>query len=137
KNELTTFVDQLYSKFLSRVAGGRGSNTDEIHEVAQGRVWTGASAYENGLVDELGDLEKAIELAADMADIAEDYKINEYPKIKKDIFEELMMELMKQQNASMVLSDFDKKLLDDYNKLRAVFKFREPMARLPFTLECK
>ena len=68
-----------------------------------------ARAFENGLVDELGNLEKAIEIAAEMADVEEDYKISEYPKIKKDIWEELMMEIMKQQNASIKLSDLDKK----------------------------
>lgn len=137
KNELTNFVDQLYSKFLSRVADGRKSNPDEIHEVAQGRVWTGARALDNGLVDELGNLEKAIEIAGEMAEIKDDYKIVEYPKIKKDIWEELMMELMKQQNASLKLSDFDKRILENYNELRSVFKFREPLARLPFTMECR
>ena len=40
KSELNNYIDQLYSKFLSRVANGRNSSTDDIHKVAQGRVWT-------------------------------------------------------------------------------------------------
>jgi protease-4 len=49
-------------------------STDAVHEIAQGRVWTGEAALELGLVDHLGDLEEAIEAASRLAKI-EDYSI--------------------------------------------------------------
>jgi protease-4 len=61
---------------------------DEVHELAQGRVWTGAAAREVGLVDELGSIDDAIAIAAEMANM-EDYRIENYPK-QKGLFEVLM-----------------------------------------------
>jgi protease-4 len=49
-------------------------DVDAVHEIAQGRIWTGATARQIGLVDELGDLEQAISAAARLADI-EDYSV--------------------------------------------------------------
>ncbi|UTW45365.1 signal peptide peptidase SppA [bacterium SCSIO 12696] len=67
-------VDGIYQKFLTLVAEGRNSTTEEVHKVAQGRVWTGAKAKQLGLVDELGDLQQAIDAAAQLADISS-YKV--------------------------------------------------------------
>jgi protease-4 len=52
-------IDKIYSDFLSKVAEGRGMTTEEVHEIAQGRVWPGAKAKEIGLVDDLGGLDRA------------------------------------------------------------------------------
>ncbi len=63
-------VDYLYADFIDHVAEGRGvEDVAEIDRVAQGRVWTGAQALEVGLVDELGGLMRAVEVARELADI--------------------------------------------------------------------
>ena len=61
-----------YQQFLQTVADGRDMSTEAVHEIAQGRVWSGEKALQLGLVDKLGDLEEAIESAASLAEI-EDY----------------------------------------------------------------
>ena len=76
---IESVIDKIYNTFLSRVAEGRKMTTDEVHEIAQGRVWTGVMAKEVGLVDELGGLEHAIKLAASEADLSE-FKIKEFPR---------------------------------------------------------
>ncbi len=53
-------INEGYDTFLSRVAAGRGKTVDEINAIAQGRVWSGQQALENGLVDEMGTLYNAI-----------------------------------------------------------------------------
>lgn len=83
-------VEYGYEVFLGRVAENRGMSRDEVHKVAQGRVWTGADAWKVGLVDELGSLEDAIAMAAEMAEI-EEYRIENYPT-QKGLFEALMAE---------------------------------------------
>lgn len=60
-------IDSFYEQFLRRVAEGRGMTTEEVDEVAQGRIWTGRAAQKRGLVDELGGLERALEIAEEMA----------------------------------------------------------------------
>jgi len=58
-----------YNDFITKVADGRDMDKDAVHEIAQGRVWTGKAGIENGLIDELGGLELAIRLATEAADI--------------------------------------------------------------------
>jgi protease-4 len=66
-------VDDVYERFLQVVAEGRAMSRDEVHAVAQGRVWTGRQALARGLVDELGGLRRAVVLAQVRAGIdAED-----------------------------------------------------------------
>ena len=61
----TTYYDQ----FLPKVAKGRGKNAEYIDSIGQGRVWTGRQGKDNGLVDEYGGLDKAIEIAKQLANI--------------------------------------------------------------------
>jgi protease-4 len=61
-----------YDDFVPKVAKGRNKNPEFIDSVGQGRVWTGAQAKERGLVDEFGGLEKAVEVAKQLANIPAD-----------------------------------------------------------------
>ena len=67
-------VEESYAQFLNLVARGRDLNPDSVDEIAQGRVWTGGQALERGLIDQLGDLDDAIEQAASLAGV-EDYGV--------------------------------------------------------------
>jgi protease-4 len=64
---LNVWLDRIYGDFTAKVANGRGLSSDRVHEVARGRVWTGADAKERGLVDELGGLSAALDLARQRA----------------------------------------------------------------------
>jgi signal peptide peptidase SppA len=59
-------VDALYRQFVDKVAAGRKLERERAEQAAQGRVWTGIDAREHGLVDELGDVDRAIELAREL-----------------------------------------------------------------------
>jgi protease-4 len=61
-----------WDNFVPKVAQGRGRTIEEIHNVAQGRVWTGSQARERGLVDEFGGLNRAIEIAKELAKLPAD-----------------------------------------------------------------
>ena len=65
-------VDSYYEQFLARVAEGRGMTRDEVDEIAQGRIWSGIDAQEIGLVDVLGGLDRAIDIARVKAGLKED-----------------------------------------------------------------
>ena len=80
-------MEATYESFLNVVADNRGMTRDEVHEVAQGRVYTGWRALELGLVDEVGDLDRSLEIAAEMAGITE-FTIDSYPK-REDLFQAL------------------------------------------------
>jgi len=83
------YVDNFYRTFIGKVAESRGMSVEAVDEIAQGRVWTGAAAMEQGLVDVMGGLDKALEIASQKATIT-DYKIETYPKPKS--FYELFMQ---------------------------------------------
>lgn len=74
--KLTGYVDSIYRAFLNRVSEGRGVEAESIHELAQGRVWIGTQAAENGLVDEIGGYGKAVELVKEAAEIGDDEAVS-------------------------------------------------------------
>ncbi len=71
-------VNEGYEDFTAKAAQGRKMNLEELKAIAGGRVWTGAQAKQNGLVDVLGDLNSAIAIAAKKAKI-DDYQVKYYP----------------------------------------------------------
>lgn len=68
-NVIQQTVNNIYNQFLSIVAEARGMDVERVHDLAQGRVWTGARAHELGLVDQLGSLEEALAAAARHAEL--------------------------------------------------------------------
>ncbi len=71
---LQSGIEHGYQQFIGLVAEARNMSLAEVDAVAQGRIWTGSQALERGLVDELGDYDDAIRIAAEMAGI-EDYRV--------------------------------------------------------------
>jgi protease-4 len=88
-NKLQEMVVKTYDDFTGRVAKGRGLRQSYVDSIGQGRVWAGADAISLGLVDQLGDMEDAIAYAAEKANLANDYKVTEWPK-QKDFFTRIM-----------------------------------------------
>ena len=129
-------TDDFYDRFLSIVAEGRGMSKEAVHEVAQGRIWSGEDGVKNGLVDLLGDLDDAIDIAAKSADL-ESYSLKYYPYIKENPYRKLISELMKDQ--AMVnqpkLNRHEEELLNKYNELKRFVSYEGPMMRLPFIFQ--
>ncbi len=78
-DRINTMLDRIYDDFVGKAALGRGLARERIHELARGRVWTGADAKDNGLVDELGGIDHAIGLARKKAGLPDDAPIRSYP----------------------------------------------------------
>jgi protease-4 len=89
---MQAFVNRTYDVFLTRCADGRSTTREAIDAIGQGRVWTGSQAVQNGLVDRLGNLDDAIKIAAERAQVT-GYDVTAYPQ-KKDALTRLMEELM-------------------------------------------
>jgi len=82
-------VDFIYEAFLDRVVEGRGLEREAVHEIAQGRVWSGATALELDLVDQLGGLDDAIRAAADRASLGSDFETL-WPEHPGDLVDEFL-----------------------------------------------
>ncbi|MEY3420704.1 MAG: hypothetical protein RIR48_989 [Bacteroidota bacterium] len=130
---------EIYDLFIDRVSKGRKLSVDSTKVIAQGRVWTGRKAKELGLVDELGDLNDALALAAKYAKI-DSYSTSEYPYIKEDIFGEIMRQIMmgneeEDTQARFTPTSEEKKYLDHFNQYRSIIRCKEPQARLPYIFD--
>jgi protease-4 len=77
-------IEDFYHEFVHKAAEGRGRKDEEIDRIGQGRIWSGEQAKENGLVDELGGLRKAVEIAKQRANIpaSEGVSLDMYPRRK-------------------------------------------------------
>ena len=76
------WLDHIYADFTGKVATGRGMTPEQVHEVARGRVWTGADALARGLVDELGGVETATAIARRRAGLPETAPVRVYPRVR-------------------------------------------------------
>jgi protease-4 len=72
---LQSFIERGYEEFLAHVAEGRKKTRDEVHAIAQGRVWIGTDAKSNGLVDHLGLFDQAVKSAAKLGNLTGDYEV--------------------------------------------------------------
>lgn len=128
-------TDEIYEVFLARVSDGRKMSRDQVHEVAKGRVWIGGKAKTLGLVDEIGDLDRAIEAAASLAGL-EKYRTTEYP-VAKDPIQQIIEEFTGQKVAKAMVEAEMNENIPHYKHLKAINKMEGVQARLPFVLDFK
>ncbi|WP_036151985.1 signal peptide peptidase SppA [Maribacter forsetii] len=138
KNQIQESIEETYQTFLGRVSEGRNMTIAQVDSVAQGRVWSGTEALEVGLVDELGNLDDAINAAAEMAELSA-YGIKKFPKYKSG-FERFMEDL---EGASLQIKEnvLKDEIGDEaYKVLKELQSFKEQkgiQARMPFALDIK
>lgn len=118
-NIIQSGVEDGYETFISRVVEGRGMTTEQVKEVASGRVWTGSQAKDRGLVDVLGGLEDAIQIAANKIDAGDDYRVLYYPQ-QKQWFEVLFEDMGKKVKVGLIQSE----LGENYHMYQRVQKLK-------------
>ncbi|MEM6830251.1 MAG: signal peptide peptidase SppA, partial [Bacteroidota bacterium] len=125
-------VDEGYEVFTQKVAENRGMTQERVKEVGGGRVWSGEQALEKGLVDQLGSFNDAVELAAEKAGIADDYRVSYYPK-KKPFIEEFLEKMSSRIRTAIVGTEVDPYI----QQIESVKQLEGIQARLPGELEIK
>lgn len=124
-------VNQGYALFTKRCAEGRNIPLEELCKIAEGRVWTGSMAKELKLVDELGGLDTAIQLAAELGKV-KDYKLKSYPT-KQDFLKELLNTRADRYIHSQLQETFGE-YYQGFEWLRHVEQSDRLQARLPFNM---
>lgn len=125
-------IEQVYSDFVNKVSAGRDMDFSSVDSIGQGRVWSGASALNIGLVDEMGGLNDAIEGAAELAGI-ENYSIKELP-----VAEDPYTKLLKQISGDVRINLLKKELGEAfrfYNELKETNTLSGIQARLPYFID--
>jgi protease IV len=80
-DRINVWLDAVYADFTEKVASGRRMTAERVHELARGRVWTGADAVANGLADESGGMSDAIAIARKRAGLPDDAPVRVYPRL--------------------------------------------------------
>ncbi len=139
---LQMYIEHGYKRFISLVGLNRGMSTEEVDKVAQGRVWTGQDAMSFGLVDQMGDFDDAVELAAKLANLT-DYSIYwvEEPLSPIELFLEEFMNNVKVSlgfDLTSMLPDniqpAAKQIKQDISLLQS---FNDPKGQYAFCLNCQ
>jgi protease-4 len=129
---IQAYVELGYDTFLSRCAEGRGATKEAIDQIGQGRVWTGEQALERGLVDELGGLDKAIEIAAGLSGVTNYYV--EHISGSKDF----LTDLLEKQLDGLRISIVKNMLGEEFEHVMKLHQIRSNtgiLARLPYDIE--
>ena len=129
-------VDAIYEQFLTKAAEGREMTRDAVHELAQGRVWTGRQAKARGLVDELGGLDRAVAVAKDRAGIDADDEVELVVYPRERSFLDLLSEGFTVTQAAARLGWFPWPLatLEAATVPMRLFRSGEPLALMSGTL---
>ena len=134
KAAMQNYINNGYKLFVQRCAEGRGMSVEAIEKIAEGRVWTGSMAKELGLVDELGGLDKALEIAAQKAGV-ENYSVLNYPEM-----DNVFSTLLNEEKKDYIESQMAETLGEYYDFAKFVRNIKNAdriQARLPFELQIR
>jgi protease-4 len=133
RERVRALMDDFYQDFVAKVAEARMMTVEEVDQIAQGRVWTGEQAKDNGLVDELGGLDTALGILKKNAGISPDAQIElvEFPRRKSLI--EMVVERLEEENVRAALEAWTG-LTMPWKQIEQVFP--SPVwARMPYAVE--
>ena len=127
-------IQGFYENFVEKAATSRRMTPEKLDAVAQGRVWTGRQARENGLVDALGGLDVAIRMAKERARIPadEEVEIVSYPA-RRSLYETLAEGFGMRMDALGLLGGAEQRAIAALTAPTRLFRRGEPLALMPFT----
>ena len=144
KQKIQASVNKIYEDFTRVVKDGRkfpdtdvnGDNIpDAVDSIAQGRVWSGIRAKQLGLVDELGGIKTAIEIAATLAKLDKDqYRLKELPA-QKDPFEEIISKLQKEEEETVIRKLDMEKEFKMYKRLKQMASNKGVYMLMPYSFD--
>lgn len=132
KNFIQKNLNDYYNTFTTKAAEDRGIAHADLQKVAAGRVWTGQQALDNKLVDVLGGFDDAVKIAAEKANIEDDYKLKFYPT-PKNFLEELMTNFEENTETSAMKAELGE-MYRWYQQVKKLQQYQGAQARMPYEL---
>lgn len=139
KETIQADIERVYSTFVNRVAAGRNMTFEKVDALAQGRVWTGTMALENGLVDELGGLDAAVAYAAKEVGLT-DYRIDYYPEYEiklRDLLRGFIGLNVKEAQQEAIIQTVGKENYELFERLNYIKETKAIQAMLPYQINIK
>jgi protease-4 len=131
---MQNYVNRGYELFVKRCADGRKMSIDQIKAIAEGRVWTGEDALKIGLVDKIGGIDEAIQIAVDKAKLTA-YNVKEYP-VKEDFATKLMKSFGEDMETRFIKAQLGEQY-KLFREIKNIEKINGIQARLPYELIIK
>lgn len=132
KEAIRAGIEDVYEDFVAHVAEGRDMTEEEVDDIGQGRIWSGVDARRIGLIDLYGGMQKAIDLAAEMAEV-EQYRTVGLPRLK-DPFQEFMKEFSGGIRTKVLQQTLGKEA-KYYMNLKEAASMEGIQARIPYKIE--
>jgi protease-4 len=132
KEAMQKHIEKVYSEFVSKVAAGRKMSPSAVDSIGQGRVWSGTSAKNIGLIDDFGGLSDAIKGAAELAGI-EKYSIKEYP-VMEDTYTRLLSTFTGDMKLKFLMNELGENA-KYYSDIKEISGLSGIQARLPYFIE--
>lgn len=132
KSFLQFEVDKVYDDFITHVSLGRGMGKMRVDEIGGGRVWSGTDAIDIGLVDTMGGLNDAIQVAAKMA------KLDNYRLVNLPVIENTLDKFLKSITDDVKANILQSELGEEYNYLqlyKRILRMKGVQARLPYVVD--
>jgi protease-4 len=129
---IQNLVENIYDKFLTRVSAGRNIPKNLVDSIGQGRVWTGEQGKAKNLVDVMGGMEKAIEIAKWKSKL-KDYRLVEYPEPKTQL-EEIMAALTGEEQTRAALEAEFGSIYTLHKTIQSMSKTSGIQARVPYLM---
>lgn len=130
---MTNNVERIYSTFIKHVSEGRSMPVANVDSIGQGRVWSGIDGLQINLVDEMGGLRKAIEVAVSMAKL-EDYRIVSFPE-QKDPFTQIMEDISGAEPSESKLKEEFGVFYPYYKEIKSLSNMKGVQARIPYSID--
>ncbi len=124
-------IEEGYDIFISHVAEGRGMTKEQVDEIGQGRVWSGENAIENGLIDQFGGIQDAINLAAEIEGL-DGYRTVSLPDLPEP-FEELFKTGPNRIKAKILQNELGENIRF-YEFFKKATQMKGIYARLPYDI---
>ncbi len=128
---MQSMIEEIYDTFVSHVAEGRRMTKAQVDSIGQGRVWSGENALEIGLIDEFGGLNKAVQLAAEIAGV------EEYRTVSLPVLPDPFAELFKAGTDNIRLRFIKNELGENYRyfeNLKKMTGMKGVYARMPYEI---
>lgn len=129
-------IVDIYELFTGRVAEGRSMTQEDVKAIAQGRVWTGNDALKNGLVDELGGLDLALQYAAQQVEL-DSYRIQEFPVFEKNLDKMLEDFGLAKTKESILIEELGEENYKILKEVKAMSQRKGVQLLFPFDVEIK
>ncbi len=142
KEAVQMLIDRIYEQFITMVAKARNMKPEQVHEIAQGRVWIGSDAQKLGLIDHLGGMTEALDAAAKLAKLEKPYKLK-YFQEKLSFWQQVTNQLLAKTLIQGPAEVPNRKMFNPYtyilrilvNRMKRFAQFNDPNGVYAYCME--